>query len=47
MMSTPEVMAIKMSKMAHFFNFLLMTANSKSKFREIIQPDLNNLVKLF
>ena len=47
MMSTPGVMVIKMSKMAHFFNFLLMTANSKSKFWEIIQAELNNLVKLF
>ena len=32
----PKVMAIKMSKIAHFFNFMLMTAKHLSQFPQNI-----------
>ena len=41
---TPRVMVIKMSKMAHFMYFLLMTATNQSQFGQNILVKLKDLI---
>ena len=41
-MLTPGVVANKMSKMAHFLHFLLLTAKSQSQFGQNIQMRLKD-----
>ena len=46
-MFTPGVMIIKMSKMAHFLYFLLMTATNQSQFGQNIHASERSYLKLF
>ena len=43
-MFTPGVMIIKMSKMAHFVYFLLMTATNQSQIGQNINVHLKDLI---
>ena len=46
-MFAPGVMVIKMSKMAHFWYFLSMSAKNQSQFGENICLHLKDLIELF
>ena len=46
-MFTPGVMIIKMSKMAHFLYFLLMTATNPSQLGQNIHVSERSYLKLF
>ena len=46
-MFTPTVMVIKISKMAHFLCFLLMTAKSWLQFERSILMHLKDLTEFF
>ena len=43
-MFTPRVMVIKMSKMAHFLYFLLMSDTNQSQFGQNIHVHLKDLI---